>query len=98
MDYCGYIYKPERGDKVGNIPPNTSFEELPENWSCPLCGTGKYTFRPLEGSGSALYDNIRSMPEHAGKDDREIADELSRNSVRIDHYEVTLGQLEQASP
>lgn len=41
---CGYIYDPENGDPESNIPPGTSFEELPEEWVCPVCGAGKDEF------------------------------------------------------
>lgn len=43
-DICGYIYNPETGDPEGDIPAGTSFEELPENWMCPVCGAGKEEF------------------------------------------------------
>jgi len=45
---CGYIYDPERGDRKGKVPPGTPFEELPEDWKCPLCGAGKNHFKPME--------------------------------------------------
>ena len=38
---CGYIYEPEKGDRVGGIAPGTSFEKLPNNWICPVCGSPK---------------------------------------------------------
>jgi rubredoxin len=41
---CGYIYDPEKGDPDGNILPNTSFEKLPEDWVCPVCGAPKDMF------------------------------------------------------
>jgi rubredoxin len=44
---CGYVYDPEKGDPVGNIPPGTPFEELPEDWECPDCGATKDMFDPL---------------------------------------------------
>ncbi len=44
---CGYIYNPDKGDKKGNIPKGTRFEDLPEDWKCPLCGAGKNHFKPL---------------------------------------------------
>lgn len=49
---CGYIYDPDKGHKRGNIPPGTSFEDLPEDWKCPICRAGKQCFRPLAGPGS----------------------------------------------
>jgi len=45
---CGYIYNPKRGDKKGKIPPGTPFEELPEDWKCPVCGAGKHMFKKVE--------------------------------------------------
>ncbi|HHE07400.1 MAG TPA: rubredoxin [Chlorobaculum parvum] len=41
---CGYIYNPETGDPEGKIPEGTSFEDLPDNWMCPVCGAGKGNF------------------------------------------------------
>ncbi|MCS7202599.1 MAG: rubredoxin [Dictyoglomus sp.] len=44
---CGYIYDPSIGDPDNNIPPDTPFEELPEDWVCPICGAEKDMFRPI---------------------------------------------------
>ena len=41
---CGYVYNPEAGDPDNNIPADVSFENLPDNWTCPLCGVGKDQF------------------------------------------------------
>ena len=43
-DVCGYEYDPEVGDPETNIPAGTAFEDLPEDWACPLCGVGKDEF------------------------------------------------------
>jgi rubredoxin len=43
---CGYIYDPAEGDPMGNIPPGTKFEDLPNSWSCPHCGAFKTSFEP----------------------------------------------------
>ncbi|MEW5706355.1 MAG: rubredoxin [Actinomycetota bacterium] len=45
---CGYIYDPAVGDPDSGIKPGTSFEELPDDWSCPMCGADKASFRKLE--------------------------------------------------
>ena len=45
---CGYIYDPEKGDPDNDITPRTSFEELPEDWTCPVCGVGKDKFEEVE--------------------------------------------------
>lgn len=44
---CGYVYNPADGDPDGDIPPGTSFEDLPEDWTCPDCGVGKDKFKKL---------------------------------------------------
>jgi rubredoxin len=49
---CGYLYDPDRGDRKGKIPKGVKFEDLPEDWKCPVCGAGKKMFRPLRGPGS----------------------------------------------
>ena len=38
---CGYVYDPEVGDPDGGIEPGTAFEDIPDDWVCPLCGLGK---------------------------------------------------------
>lgn len=43
---CGYIYDPEQGDETQGIPPGTSFDQLPENWTCPICYVSKDQFDP----------------------------------------------------
>ena len=41
---CGYIYDPEVGDPDSGIAPGTAFEDIPEDWVCPVCGLGKDAF------------------------------------------------------
>lgn len=41
---CGYVYDPALGDPDTGIAPGTAFEDLPEDWVCPLCGTAKADF------------------------------------------------------
>lgn len=53
---CGYIYDPDRGDRKGKIPKGTCFEDLPDDWRCPICGASKKMFRPLAGPGSAAAE------------------------------------------
>ncbi|MHA1687689.1 MAG: rubredoxin [Candidatus Heimdallarchaeaceae archaeon] len=45
---CGYIYDPDVGDPDADIPPGTSFEDLPDDWVCPECGATKDDFEPYE--------------------------------------------------
>lgn len=41
---CGWIYNPDKGDPDGDIAPGTPFEELPDDWCCPVCGASKDMF------------------------------------------------------
>ncbi len=43
-ELCGYVYDPEVGDPDNGIEPGTPWEEVPEDWVCPLCGAGKDLF------------------------------------------------------
>jgi rubredoxin/flavin reductase (DIM6/NTAB) family NADH-FMN oxidoreductase RutF len=45
---CGYVYDPEIGDPDSEIKPGTSFDELPGNWVCPICGAAKDQFEKTE--------------------------------------------------
>ena len=46
-DVCGYIYDPEEGDPTQGVAPGTPFDELPDEWVCPLCHLGKEVFSKL---------------------------------------------------
>ena len=46
-DVCGYIYDPEKGDSDSGIVPGTPFEEIPDDWTCPLCKIGKDSFSEM---------------------------------------------------
>jgi rubredoxin len=41
---CGYVYDEAAGDPDYGIEPGTKWDELPEDWVCPLCGVGKEDF------------------------------------------------------
>ena len=41
---CGYVYDPEVGDPDSGIAPGTAWEDIPEDWVCPICGLGKDAF------------------------------------------------------
>ena len=45
---CGYVYDPAVGDPDSGIPAGTAFEDIPEDWVCPLCGVGKDMFNPQQ--------------------------------------------------
>jgi rubredoxin len=41
---CGYVYDPAEGDPDNGIDPGTAFEDLPDDWTCPVCGASKDQF------------------------------------------------------
>ncbi|MBQ6165799.1 MAG: rubredoxin [Clostridia bacterium] len=41
---CGYVYDEELGDPENGIEPGTPWEDLGEDFVCPLCGAGKDVF------------------------------------------------------
>jgi flavin reductase (DIM6/NTAB) family NADH-FMN oxidoreductase RutF/rubredoxin len=45
---CGYIYDPEKGDPDGGIKPGTAFENIPDDWVCPVCGAAKDQFEKAD--------------------------------------------------
>ena len=47
-ELCGYEYDSSVGDPENGIPEGTEFEDLPDDWVCPLCGVGKDSFSPAE--------------------------------------------------
>lgn len=47
-DVCGWEYDESVGDPDNGIAPGTKFEDLPEDFVCPMCGVGKDTFSKVE--------------------------------------------------
>ena len=47
-DVCGWEYDPGVGDPDACIEPSVAFEDLPEDFVCPLCGVGKDEFSPVD--------------------------------------------------
>ena len=41
---CGYVYDPALGDEETGVAPGTSWENVPDDWVCPVCGLGKEVF------------------------------------------------------
>jgi rubredoxin len=41
---CGYVYDPVKGDPDGGIKAGTKWEDIPDDWVCPVCGAGKDAF------------------------------------------------------
>ncbi|MDY6940288.1 MAG: rubredoxin [Cyanobacteriota bacterium] len=45
---CNYIYDPAKGDPDSGIEPGTPFEDIPDDWECPVCGAKKSDFQPVQ--------------------------------------------------
>jgi rubredoxin len=45
---CAYEYDPAEGDPDNGIPAGTPFDQLPADWTCPVCGAGKDQFEEAE--------------------------------------------------
>ena len=41
---CGFVYDEEKGDPDNGIAPGTKWEDLPDDYVCPLCGVNKSQF------------------------------------------------------
>lgn len=57
---CGYIYEPNKGDNRRDIPPETPFEDLPADWTCPVCNapTKQFNNVGLAGAPSGFKENL----------------------------------------
>ena len=58
---CGYEYDPAVGDPDNGIAPGTAFEDIPEDWVCPLCGMGKEVFRLLLSAILKFYSSSQRI-------------------------------------
>lgn len=45
---CGEVYDPAVGDPENGIEPGTAFENLPDDWVCPVCRAEKEQFEPID--------------------------------------------------
>ena len=43
-EVCGYVYDPAEGDPDNGVAQGTSFDDLPDDWTCPICGADKDSF------------------------------------------------------
>jgi rubredoxin len=44
---CGYVYDPAEGDPDNGVAPGTAWENMPDDWVCPLCGASKDMFEEV---------------------------------------------------
>lgn len=46
-EVCHYLYDEAAGDPEHGVAPGTKWENVPDDWVCPLCGVGKDQFSPV---------------------------------------------------
>ncbi|MCJ7752067.1 MAG: rubredoxin [Armatimonadetes bacterium] len=44
---CSYVYDPQAGDPENGVPAGTPWEQVPEDWVCPVCGVPKDMFEEI---------------------------------------------------
>ena len=67
-ELCGWVYDEAAGYPKRGIAPNTTFEQLPSDFSCPLCGAEKEAFFPVDQPASKLAADPQSREFwHAAK-------------------------------
>ena len=45
-DLCGYVYDEAAGEPDAGIGPGVKWDELPDDFACPVCGADKDSFSP----------------------------------------------------
>ena len=60
-DVCGWVYDEELGDAENGIAPGTKFEDLPDDFVCPLCAVGKENFSETD-SFSRHRQRLKTVP------------------------------------
>ena len=60
---CGYVYEEAKGIPSAGVAPGTKWEDLPENWTCPLCGASKSAFRYSEEKATQELSTTMDVPE-----------------------------------
>jgi len=60
---CSYIYDPSVGDPDNGVPAGTSFDDLPDDWTCPVCGIPKDDYVMTHGNHGSyvLADNVSGL-------------------------------------
>ncbi len=62
---CGFVYDEEKGRAEENVPPGTNWENVPEDWCCPVSGDPKELFEPLENSVWLARGGVGSIHSEA---------------------------------
>jgi len=63
---CGLIYDEEKGDPDSGLAPGTRFEDIPDDWECPLCGVTKTDFELFEKPVAAVIEQAENFSSEPG--------------------------------
>ena len=58
---CGYVYDPEIGDPDNGIAPGTAFEDIPEDWVCPICSIFLLYLLPSDPASSGTSHHLKQL-------------------------------------
>ena len=71
---CGLIYDEAKGDPDSGLAPGTRFDDIPDDWACPLCGVTKADFEPHELATVQRRPTLARVGTHANVRSRNDAD------------------------
>ncbi|RTE66500.1 rubredoxin [Amphritea opalescens] len=63
---CGLIYDEEQGDPDSGLAPGTRFEDIPDDWECPLCGVTKTDFELFEKPVVTVIEQTENFSSEPG--------------------------------
>ncbi len=63
---CGLIYDEEQGDPDSGLAPGTRFEDIPDDWECPLCGVTKADFEPFVRQSACVVEQPQRFNQEPG--------------------------------
>ena len=65
---CGYVYDPEQGDPDSGVAAGTKWEDVPDDWECPVCGASKDDFEKEQQYPSEALNITGFLMPFSGKD------------------------------
>ena len=69
---CGLIYDEAKGDADSGLAPGTRFDDIPDDWACPLCGVTKADFEPHDAQPMPRRAATAAVRSNAGRGDAGI--------------------------
>jgi rubredoxin len=86
---CGYVYDEAAGDPERGIAPGTKWEDVPDDWECPLCGAVKTDFseqqissKPIAQESSAAENEVESMRELSFGEVAALCSNLAKGCIK----------------